>query len=153
VALNNITNKEKLKNKKMIQEEEEDIEDILKHKISWMGILKGSIVGLFTVTAYIIITYFPLWSILGIVLILLSVLLMLPQLPDRDSLRQTKSVLNCENKECGTRKVRDYEDGDFVFKTGGICPKCNSNFKITEIYSIKLKPEKQQKKEKKKKNL
>ena len=134
----------------MIQEEE-DIEDILKRKIPWKGILKGLFVVLFLGTAYIIITYFPLWFLFGIVLIILSVLLMIPQLPEEDSLRQTLSVLKCENKECGTQKVRNYEDGDFVFKTGGICPKCNSNFKIIEIYSIKIKPDDEQKKQKKKK--
>ena len=75
---------------------------------------------------------------------------MIPKLPEEDSLRKTLSVLNCENEECGTRKVRDYEDGDFVFKTGGICPECNSNSNIIEIYSIKLKPDSEQKKQKKK---
>lgn len=134
----------------MVQVEKE-IEDILKNETPWKGILKAIFVFLSMGTAYIIITYFPDWFLMAILLICFTAILMIPDLPDLEIKRQTLSVLKCENKECGTRKVKDYEDGEFVFKTGGICPKCNSNFKIIEIYSIKPKEDSKQKKQKKKK--
>ncbi len=153
MALINIINKELLKNKKMIQEEEENIEDILKSINPWKGFLKGFIVVLFMVIAYVTITYFPSWSILGIVLLILSALFMIPELPDQDKKRQTLSVLKCENIECGNQIVRDYEDGDFVFNISTICPKCNTNFKIIEIYSKKLDKKSEQEKKEKKRNI
>lgn len=137
----------------MSQEEEENIEDILKSIYPWKGFLKGFIVVLFMVTAYITITFFPSWSILGVVLLILSALFMIPELPDQEKKRQTLSVLKCENIECGTQKVKDYEDGDFVFKIGGICPKCNNNYKIIEIYSKKLDKKSEQEKKEKKRNI
>ena len=135
----------------MIQEEESSIEDILKREVPWKGILKGFIAFLSMGTTYIIITYFPDWFLIAILLIILSVILMIPQLPGEESKRQTLSVLKCENIECTNQKVKDYEDGDFVFKKGGFCPKCNYNFKIIEIYSIKIKENRKQEKLKKKK--
>jgi hypothetical protein len=138
----------------MSQEEEENIEDILKSINPWKGFLKGIIVVVFMVTAYITITYFPSWSILGVVLLILSALIMIPELPDQDgNKRLTLSVLKCENIECGNQIVRDYEDGDFVFNIGRICPKCNTNFKIIEIYSKKLDKKSEQEKKEKKRNI
>ena len=87
----------------MIHVEEENIEDFLKSITPWKGILKGFFVVLFLVTAYIIITYFPDWFIMAILFICVSVILMIPQLSDQVIQRQTLSVLNCENKECGTQ--------------------------------------------------
>ena len=57
-----------------------------------------------------------------------------------DPVRQTLTILKC--KSCGAVKVRNYENGDFIFKSAGICDKCNEPMEITQIYSVKLKKSK-----------
>jgi len=54
------------------------------------------------------------------------------------------TILKC--KSCSAIKVRNYEDGDFVFKSmeyqeksKGSCDKCNNSMEIDQIYSVKLK--------------
>ena len=128
---------------------EKDIEDYLKHESLGKGIVKAIIVVLSMGTAYIIVTNFPDWFLMAILLFLLSAILMVPDLPENERKRQTQTVIKCENTKCGNQKIRDYKDGDFVFKNGGICPKCNSNYNIIEIYSKKLKEDSKQETKKK----
>jgi len=54
-----------------------------------------------------------------------------------EPIRQTLSILKC--KSCGAIKVRNYEDGDFIFKAMESCEKCNTSMEIDQIYSVKLK--------------
>jgi hypothetical protein len=57
-----------------------------------------------------------------------------------EPVRQTLTILKC--KSCGAIKVRNYESGDFIFKSAGICEKCNESMEINQIYSVKLKKSK-----------
>ena len=54
-----------------------------------------------------------------------------------DPVRQTLTILKC--KSCGAIKVRNHENGDFVFKSAGVCDKCSESMEIVQIYSVKLK--------------
>jgi hypothetical protein len=70
-----------------------------------------------------------------------------------DPIRQTLTILKC--KSCSAIKVRNYENGDFIFKSMGSCDKCKNSMKIDQIYSVKLKKsrKKDDKLEKSKKKL
>ncbi len=61
--------------------------------------------------------------------------------------RQTLTVLGCTDSKCKGKKVRDYQDGDYVYKEEGKCAACDGQMRIEEIYSVKLKnPKKEPKK-------
>jgi hypothetical protein len=42
------------------------------------------------------------------------------------------TTLEC--KACGTRSIREFQRGDFIFKEGEPCQKCKGNTLITAIY-------------------
>jgi hypothetical protein len=54
-----------------------------------------------------------------------------------DPVRQTLTILKCNS--CEAIEVRNYESGDFIFKSTGVCNKCNGSLEINQIYSVKLK--------------
>jgi hypothetical protein len=58
-----------------------------------------------------------------------------------DPVRQTLTIVRCNN--CDITLVRDYEEGDYVYKQreGDICKECGEKMKIEKIYSVKLKKE------------
>ena len=136
----------------MIDEEEEDFEKILKRKISWKKLLKGTLGLIFLGGAFFLIefsrseeginyTYF----LLGITLMCMASTLMVPIPKKTKDLRHTVSILKCE--KCGIERVRDYQDGDFVFKITSVnCETCNKPFKIQQVYSLKLKTKVKKKK-------
>ena len=45
-----------------------------------------------------------------------------------------KVMTTVECKKCGTKDVREFERGDFVFKELDKCDKCEENKIITAIY-------------------
>ena len=134
--------------------DDEDDEDILKKKLTWKSILKN----LFVIVA-IIFGAFLIYSgstpqtsyntYIGFMLICTASMLVQVQKPPPEPIRQTLSILAC--RICGLVKVRNYQDGDYVFRETGTCSQCNKSMEITQIYSVRLKrPTEETKKEEKK---
>jgi len=48
-----------------------------------------------------------------------------------------------ECKKCGSKNVRDFQRGDYIFKELGPCQKCNDTMMITAIYKEVKEKEKQ----------
>jgi hypothetical protein len=48
-----------------------------------------------------------------------------------------------ECKKCGFKNVREFQRGDYIFKEGENCPKCNEKSLITAIYREVKDKEKQ----------
>ncbi len=45
------------------------------------------------------------------------------------------SIIECQNKECSNKTIREFQRGDYVFKNLDVpCPKCNSKQMITAAY-------------------
>ena len=128
----------------MIDPEEEDVEKLLKRKISWKAVLKGILGLLLLGGAFFLITTFQntqdsTYLILGIVLMCMASSILVPIPQKKNELRHTLTILKCD--QCGSERVQDYKEGDFVFKDTGIpCRDCNSTYKILNVYSVKLKP-------------
>ncbi|MCJ7647907.1 MAG: hypothetical protein MUP85_04790, partial [Candidatus Lokiarchaeota archaeon] len=74
---------------------------------------------------------------LGFSLICIGSTLIQIQKQEEEPTRQTLSILKCE--KCEVTKVRNYESGDFVFKSVDSCENCDDMMKIKQIYSVKLK--------------
>jgi hypothetical protein len=53
-----------------------------------------------------------------------------------------KIMTTVECRKCGTKDVREFERGDFVFKELDKCDKCEENKIITAIYKIVKEKEK-----------
>ena len=123
--------------------DEEDEEEILNKGISLKGALKNILVIILIMLGAFAI-YFGgsedtagNW-ILGFMLICLGSTLMQVQKQQGEPIRQTLSILIC--KICGLTKVRNYENGDYVFgMSSDTCSKCNDAMKISQIYSVRLK--------------
>lgn len=43
-------------------------------------------------------------------------------------------VTTIECRKCGFKSVREFQRGDYIFKKGELCQKCNENMLITAIY-------------------
>ncbi|NWF86740.1 hypothetical protein HXY32_02870 [Candidatus Bathyarchaeota archaeon] len=43
-------------------------------------------------------------------------------------------VTTIECRKCGFKIVREFQRGDYIFKKGELCQKCNENMLITAIY-------------------
>lgn len=129
----------------MIDEEEEDVEEKLKRKISWKAVLKGIIGFLLLGGGFVLIQFSQsgdttntTYLILGITLLCMASSVMVPVPQKKKEVRHTISILKC--KKCGYERVHDYAEGDFVFKeTIMPCDKCDGNFQISKVYSLKLK--------------
>lgn len=122
--------------------EEEDDEDILNKKISLKSILKNLLfIVLIVIGAlfiYIGILPDPTTNfIIGFALICIGATLIQVQRRSEEPIRQTLSILKCP--QCDIIKVRNYEQGDYVFKTSGSCDECDGSMQIHQIYSVKLK--------------
>lgn len=134
--------------------EEEDDEEILEKGISLKSVLKNLLViALILAGAFIIYfggaeNQFNNW-ILGFMLICIGSTLMQVQKQSGEPFRQTLTILAC--RLCGQTKVRNYEEGDYVFSLSkeDKCSKCSKLMEIKQVYSVKLKqPTEQNKKEK-----
>ncbi|MBN1800588.1 MAG: hypothetical protein JW891_03730 [Candidatus Lokiarchaeota archaeon] len=125
----------------MIDEEED--EEILNKKTSGKSILKTLFVLALVVLGAVIIYVgvFPenqyLNFALGFIVICIGTSIV--QMPSKtpEPVKQTLSIINCES--CGATTVRDYQNGDFVYKDQGKCNKCSRLMSIKQIYSVRLK--------------
>jgi len=124
--------------------EEEDDEDILKKKRSLKKILKNLVLmGLIGIGVLFMNIGGPdptLNLVIGFTFICLVITIIQMKKGSSEPVRQTLTILKC--KSCGAIKVRNYESGDFIFKSAGICEKCNESMEINQIYSVKLKKSK-----------
>ncbi len=124
--------------------DEEDDEDILKKKRSLKKILKNLVLmGLIGIGVLIMNIGGPeptLNIVIGFTFICLGTTIIQMKKGSSEPVRQTLTILKC--KSCGAIKVRYYESGDFIFKSAGICEKCNESMEINQIYSVKLKKSK-----------
>ena len=124
--------------------EEEDDEEILKKKRSLKKILKNLVLmGFIAIGVLFMYIGGPdptLNLFIGFTFVCLGVTIIQMKKSPSDPVRQTLTILKC--KSCGIIKVRNYESGDFIFKSAGICDKCNESMEITQIYSVKLKKSK-----------
>jgi hypothetical protein len=121
--------------------DEEDDEDILNKKRSLKSILKNLLlIGLIAIGVLFIYIGGPAQitnMIIGFTFICIGTTIFQMRKTSSDPIRQTLTILKC--KSCGAIKVRNYEDGDFVFKSMESCDKCNNSMEINQIYSVKLK--------------
>jgi len=125
----------------MIDEEDDD-EDILKKGFTLKSALKNLVVIFFILMGamFIYFGYGPdQWSnlFIGFFLICIGTTIMQVQKQTPDPIRQTLTIIICGL--CGLTKVRNYEQGDFVFQKTDACNKCNKPMEIKQIYSVKLK--------------
>lgn len=124
--------------------DEEDDEDILKKKRSLKKILKNlvlmGLIGIGVLFMYIGGPDPTLNMVIGFTFICLGTTIIQMKKGSSEPVRQTLTILKC--KSCGAIKVRNYESGDFIFKSAGICEKCNESMEINQIYSVKLKKSK-----------
>ncbi len=128
--------------------DEEDDEEILKKKRSLKKILKNLVFFGFIVIG-VLFMYIggpdqTLNLVIGFTFICLGTTVIQMKKSPSDPIRQTLTILKC--KVCGAIKVRNYESGDFVFKSAGVCDKCNESMEINQIYSVKLKKSKDKEK-------
>ena len=77
----------------------------------------------------------------GFLLLCIASSLMIPMENKNKVIKQTLTSSKCD--KCSQLVISDYKDGDFVFKNSGKCPNCDGNLKVIEIYSVKLKPQKE----------
>lgn len=121
--------------------DEEDDEDILNKKRSLKSILKNLLlIGLIMIGVLFMYMGGPdqvFNMVIGFTFICIGTTLFQMGKKTSDPIRQTLTILKC--KSCSAIKVRNYEDGDFVFKSMGSCDKCNESMEIDQIYSVKLK--------------
>jgi len=124
--------------------DEEDDEDILNKKRSLKKILKNlvlmGLIGIGVLFMYIGGPDPTLNMVIGFTFICLGTTIIQMKKGSSEPVRQTLTILKC--KSCGAIKVRNYESGDFIFKSAGICEKCNESMEINQIYSVKLKKSK-----------
>ena len=131
--------------------DEEDDEEILTRRVSLKTVLKSLfVILLIGLGAFIIyIGIFPgdqvLNFIIGFALICFGTSIIQYEKQPTEPDKQTLAIFKC--RECGLKEVRNYSQGDFVYKISGNCVKSNNLMQIEQIYSVKLK--KQDKKEKK----
>ena len=123
--------------------DDEDDNAILEKGVSTKSVLKNiMIIGMILMGAYLIYSgNTPETSqnvFIGFMLICFGATLMQVQKPDPEPFRQTLSILSCTL--CGLVRVRNYSDGDFVYKTTkDHCTECDKTMEIQSIYSVRLK--------------
>ncbi|MHA1272682.1 MAG: hypothetical protein ACTSVV_13735 [Promethearchaeota archaeon] len=122
--------------------EEEDDEDVLKKGVSLKSVLKNLLV-LFLIILGLLIIYIGTGAdqitnfIFGFSILCFATTLLQYQKEPKEPLRQTLTILICGI--CGLTKVRNFQQGDFVFKKSDVCEKCKTSMEIKQIYSVKLK--------------
>ncbi|MCS7368324.1 MAG: hypothetical protein NDF57_01250 [archaeon GBS-70-058] len=55
---------------------------------------------------------------------------------------QTVTRIRCDNDNCNYKEERFFQEGDYIFREVGKCPKCNGNLYIDAIYDLELKAKK-----------
>lgn len=121
--------------------DEEDDEEILKKKRSLKSILKNlALIGLVAIGVIFMYMGEPDPTVnlmIGFFFICLATSILQMKKNPSDPVRQTLTILKCNS--CGAVSVRNYESGDFIFKSTEVCTKCNKLMQINQIYSVKLK--------------
>ena len=121
--------------------DEEDDEEILKKKRSLKSVLKSVVlIGLVLIGVMFIYIGEPdptVSLMIGFFCICLATSILQMKKEPSDPVRQTLTILKC--KSCGAIKVRDYESGDFIFKSTDACDECDEPMQVKQIYSVKLK--------------
>jgi hypothetical protein len=123
-------------------EPDEDDEEILNKGVSSKTVFKTIFIVLMIILGamFIYIGIFPepmINFMIGFTLICFgTTIIQLPSQPS-EPIRQTLTILTCAL--CGITKVRNYEQGDFVFKTTEPCSQCKDSMLVKQIYSVKLK--------------
>ncbi|MBD3350877.1 MAG: hypothetical protein GF364_05265 [Candidatus Lokiarchaeota archaeon] len=127
----------------MIEDEEKDIEERLKSNITWKSALKTVLIFVMILGAFLLINFASgeeglggSSTFLGFMLLCIASSLMAPSEKQTKDVRQTLTKLKC--RKCNTIVVRDYSEGDYLYKEGANCPNCDNLLKIQEIYSVKL---------------
>ncbi len=140
----------------LIDEDEDEYKQYLTkdRKKQALNALKGVvIVVLFVLSYYLIQLGFAggeqgmSYTTLGFFLICMLSALMSRAPPKKKVQRQTLTVLGCTDPKCRGKKVRDYQDGDYVYKEEGKCAMCDAILRVEEIYSVKLKKPKKEPKQ------
>ncbi len=122
--------------------EEEDDNEILEKGISWKSVLKHLLI-IATILLGALLIYMgntPDTSMnvfFGFILICVAATAMQINKTPPEPIKQTLTILIC--KLCGLVKVRNYAQGDFVFRKIGKCNECNKSMEINQIYSVRLK--------------
>jgi hypothetical protein len=83
---------------------------------------------------------------IGFSMICLGATLIQIQKQEPEPTRQTLTILKC--RKCDVTKVRNFQNGDFIFKEAESCDNCPDTMKINQIYSVKLKKQSKRKQEK-----
>lgn len=52
----------------------------------------------------------------------------------------TVTRIKCANENCNYKEERFFQEGDYIFKECGSCPKCNNKLYIDSIYTNGTKP-------------
>ena len=129
---------------------ENNIEELLKYKISWKIILKIVIVLIFVgiVIYFSIIGVFPsdIYIYVIVIVCVIGGAILISLDFEEDITNQTISAFNC--LKCDFQRNNSYENEDFIFKIKGKCPNCDENLQITKIYSVKLAEKQKEKKNK-----
>jgi len=121
--------------------EDEDDEEILKKGVTFKSFLKNLVLISLIIIGGLFI-YLGIgdqvmsWSI-GFIFICLGATLIQVQKTTPEPIRQTLTILKCE--DCELTKVRNYEKRDFIFKKVDKCEKCQGSMEIIQIYSVRLK--------------
>ena len=121
--------------------DEEDDEEILNKKRSLKSVLKSlALIGLVLIGVLFIYIGYPdptVSLMIGFFCICLATSILQMKKEPKDPVRQTLTILKCNS--CGAIKVRNYESGDFIFKSTDACDECDGYMQINQIYSVKLK--------------
>ncbi len=140
----------------LIDDEDDEYKEFLtkNRKKQAINVLKGvAIVVLFVLSYYLIQRGFSgeangmSYTTLGFLLMCMLSSLMSFQPGKKKPQRQTLTILGCTDPKCKGKKVRDYQDGDYVYKEEGKCAVCDGTLRIEEIYSVKLKKPKREQKQ------
>ena len=130
--------------------DDEDDEEILKKKISLKSVLKNILLIVLIIVGalffYLGGQSQPSNFFIGFTLICIGSSLIQMQRQEPEPTRQTLSILKCQ--KCDLTKVRNYQEGDFVFRVAEPCTSCEGLTQIIQIYSVKLKKKSKRKQEK-----
>ncbi len=144
-----------MENHVIIDDEDEYKEFLTKNrKKQALNALKGIVIVVLFVLSYFLIQLGfaggdqgMSYTTLGFLLICMLSSLMSIQPAKKKDQRQTLAVLGCTDPKCKGKKVRDYQDGDYIYKEEGKCAVCDGMLRIEEIYSVKLKNPKKESKQ------
>jgi len=132
----------------IIDDEEDEYKEFLtkNRKKQFLNVVKGIVIVILFVLSYFLIQLGfsggeqgMSYTTLGFLLICMLSSLMSIQPVKKKPQRQTLTILGCTDQKCRSRKVRDYQEGDYIFKEEGKCSFCNGILRVEEIYSVKLK--------------